>query len=178
VDVGNGITLAGVVVSAVSATVALVQAKRAGAAQRAAAGSEAKAETERRLARSAAEEAAVAQREAAAAAKRTADAIEEQNRRADEEAELAEGVPWRITFRTGSLYDLWNDSDRPKFGVHISGEGVLRDKTVARIDGRSSTDFMGLDAMGVGSRVDVTWHLREDRSDEPRRWSGNKPPRR
>jgi len=97
------------------------------------------------------------------------------DRMAEEQADLAEGVPWRIAYRTGSLYDLWNDTETPKFHVHISGEGVLREKTVDRIDGRSSTDFMGLDAAGVGDQVDVTWHRRQDLSDKPRRWKGNKP---
>lgn len=178
VDTGNWITLSGVVVSAVSATVAVVQAKRAATAQVAAASSGAKAETERRLARSAAEDAAIAQRDAAAAAKRTADAIETQNRMAEEKADLAEGVPWQLAHKTGSTYELWNDSDTAKFHVQISGEGVLRQKTVERIDGRSNAEFMGLDAMGVGSGVDVTWHRREDQSDEPRRWTGNKPSKR
>jgi hypothetical protein len=96
----------------------------------------------------------------------------------EEQADLAEGVPWRIEYRTGSLYDLWNDTGTPKFHVRISGKGVLSEKTVDRIDGRSSTDFMGLGAMGAGDQVDVTWHRREDRSDEPRRWTGDKPPKR
>jgi hypothetical protein len=50
-------------------------------------------------------------------------------------------------------------------------------KTVDRIDGRSSVDFFGFNAMGVGDRVEVTWHRREDRTDEPRQWNGNKPPK-
>jgi hypothetical protein len=93
---------------------------------------------------------------------------------AEERADLAEGVPWRIAYQTGSTYDLWNDTDTPKYHVQISGEGVLREKTVDRIDGRSNADFMGLNAMGVGDRVDIAWHRREDRSNQLRRWSGNK----
>jgi hypothetical protein len=34
---------------------------------------------------------------------------------------------------------------------------------------------MGFDAMGKGDTVEVSWHRREDASDEARQWSGNKP---
>jgi hypothetical protein len=85
---------------------------------------------------------------------------------------------WGIRYREGSLYDVFNDGDTPKFGVKIAGEGVLRDVTVERLDGRSSTDFMGLDASGIGDTVEIAWHRREDKSDEPRRWVGNKPAKR
>lgn len=87
----------------------------------------------------------------------------------------AEDAPWRITHRRGMTYELSNVTATPKFHVVVSGEGVLRDTTAPRIDGMSGIGFMGLDAFGVGDRVDVTWHLRDDRSDEMRRWSGNKP---
>jgi hypothetical protein len=87
-------------------------------------------------------------------------------------------VPWRIAFRTGSTYDLWNESPKPKFHMQFGGEGVLRSKTEQRVDGRSSTSFMGLDASGASDQVVVTWHRREDLSDEQQRWSGNKPAKR
>lgn len=177
VDAGNWITLAGVVITGGSTIWAVISAKRAAAARSEAAHHQVRAEQNAERATQAAEEAAAWQRQTATAAQQVAEAIAEQNRRADEDAELAEGVPWRITFRTGSTYDLWNDSDRPKFGVHIFGEGVLREKTVDRIDGRSSEDFMALHASGKGSRVKIVWHRREDRADEPRQWSGNRPPR-
>ncbi len=86
-------------------------------------------------------------------------------------------MPWEIRYREGDLYDLWNITGTTKFGVQISGEGVLRRKTVERIDGRSSESFMGFNAMGRGDQVEVTWHRREDQSDEPRQWRGNKPPK-
>lgn len=185
VQLSDSINLAGVVISgtsaliaAFSATWAVVSARRARSAEEKADHYQATAEQQARRATLAAEEAASAQRESAAAAQRAADALEKQNQMAEEQGDLAEGVPWRIEFQVGSRYDLWNDTQTPKFHVHIFGEGVLREKTVPRIDGRSSADFMGLDAMGVGSQVGVTWHRREDRSDEPRRWTGNKPPKR
>lgn len=174
----DGISLGGVAVATFSAGWAVLSAHRARGAQEAADHYQARAEQHAERATKAAEEAVVAQSKSAEAASRAADALEQQNRMAEERTDLAEGVPWRIEYQVGSTYDLWNDAQTPKFRVHISGEGVLRDKTVDRIDGRSSVDFMGLDAMGVGSRVDVTWHRREDGSDEARRWSGSKPPKR
>ena len=66
------------------------------------------------------------------------------------------------------MAQLWNDTGTPKFHVQIAGEGVLRAKTVERIDGRSSVDFMGFDSWGKGDKVEVSWHRREDGSDEPR----------
>jgi hypothetical protein len=86
-------------------------------------------------------------------------------------------VPWEIRYREGSLFDLWNITGTTKFGVQISGGGVLRPKTVDRIDGRSSEEFFGTRHMGAGNDVVVTWRRREDLSDEPRQWRGNKPPR-
>jgi hypothetical protein len=88
-----------------------------------------------------------------------------------------ERAPWRIEYRYGSTYDLWNDSATPKFYVGITGEGVLYPRSAPRIDGHNLMSFQGRDAMNGGTRVDVTWHQREDQSDRPRRWSGNKPPR-
>jgi hypothetical protein len=98
-----------------------------------------------------------------------AKAIEEQNRRADEQAEQAEGVPWRITHHDGDLYDLWNDTNTAKFGVQVSGPGVAGvSGPFDRIDGRSSEQFL-IAPFGAGyTQVVVTWHLREDLSDEPR----------
>jgi hypothetical protein len=139
-----------------------------------------------------AEDAAAAVLQSTAAAERSARAIKEKKRiaahlaRAIERApwriaakltRAIERAPWRIEYRSGSTYELWNDSTTPKFYVRITGEGVLHPRTVPRIDGHSSTSFHGLDAMDGGTRVAVTWHRREDQSDRPRRWTGNKPPR-
>lgn len=177
VHLSDAIGLGGVAVSVFSAGWAVLSARRARDAQEKADHYRARAEQQAERATRAAEDAAAAETQSAASAKRAADALEKQNQMAEERADLAEGVPWRIEYEVGSTYALWNDTDTPKFQVHISGEGVLREKTVDRIDGRSSVDFRGLDASGVGSRVDVTWHRREDRSDAARRWSGNKPKR-
>lgn len=173
------ISLAGVVVAALSALVAVVSAKRAAAAQRAAANHQAKAETERRLARQAAEDAATAQRQTAAEAGRVAEAVEEQNRRAEEQTEQAEGVPWQIRHHDGDLYDLWNTTNITKFGVHISGPGIVGRGPLAfdRIDGRSSVQFLIPPFGAEYNQVVVTWHRREDQTDEPRQWTGNKPPK-
>ena len=84
-------------------------------------------------------------------------------------------TPWRIKHRSESTYELWNDSDTPKFYVGVTGEGVRFPRTAPRIDGHSSTSFQGLDAMGAGAQVDVTWHRREDQSDNRRRWTGKTP---
>ena len=178
VTAANWISLASFIAAAVSATVAVVQAKRASASQSSAAHSQARAEQQAERATQAAEEAAAWQRQAASAAQQSADALVEQNRRADEQAERAEGVPWEIRYREGDLYDLRNITDTTKFGVQISGSGVLRPKTVDRIDGRSSEEFFGTSHSGAGNQVEVTWHRREDLSDEPRPWLGSKPPKR
>ena len=73
------------------------------------------------------------------------------------------------------MYELWNDSATPKFYVGITGEGVRYARTVPRIDRHSSTSFQGLDAMDAGTRVDVTWHRRQNQSDKTRRWTGKTP---
>jgi hypothetical protein len=121
--------------------------------------------------------------DAAAAVLRSMGAAERSAREIDEKKRMTaqlERAPWRIEYRygstAGSTYELWNDSATPKFYVEITGEGVLYPKTAPRIDGHSSTSFHGGDAMDRGTRVDVTWHRREDQSDRPRRWTGNKPP--
>jgi KAP family P-loop domain len=110
-------------------------------------------------------------------AERPAEEAERQTAASDP-AETPEPVRWTLSYREGSLYQLSNDTDEPKFYVHVSGEAVLRETTFDRVDAHSGVDFMGLDAAGVGHRVDVTWHRREDRSDELRHWTGNKPPKR
>jgi hypothetical protein len=124
-----------------------------------------------------AEDAAAAVLRSRAAAERSAREIKEKKGIA---AQL-ERAPWRIEYRygstAGSTYELWNDSATPKFYVEIMGEGVLYAKTAPRIDGHKSMSFHGGDATDGGTRVDVTWHRREDQSDRARRWTGNKPPR-
>ncbi len=110
-----------------------------------------------------------------AAAERSARARKEKKRIAARLARAIERTPWRIEYRSGSTYELWNDSPTPKFYVGITGEGVLYPRTAPRIDGHSSMSFQGLDAMDVGTQVDVTWHRREDQSDRPRSWTGNTP---
>jgi len=114
---------------------------------------------------------------AAVAAERAAHALEEKKRIAARQTRAIERAPWRIEHRSGSTYELWNDSATPKFYVGITGEGVRYSRTAPRIDGHSSTSFQGLDAMDVGAQVDVTWHRRQDQSDKPRRWTGKTPPK-
>lgn len=125
-----------------------------------------------------AEDAAAAVLRSTAAAERSAHARKEKNRIVAQQTRAIERAPWRIEHRSGSTYELWNDSATPKFYVGITGEGVLRPKTVPRIDGHSSTTFHGLDAIDAGTQVDVTWHRREDQSDRPRRWTRKKPHQR
>ena len=84
-------------------------------------------------------------------------------------------TPWRIEHRSGPMYELWNDSDTPKFYVGVTGEGVRFPRAAPRIDGHSSMSFQGRDAMDAGTQVDITWHRRQDQSDKPRRWTGNTP---
>jgi hypothetical protein len=170
--------LAGVVIAGGSALWAVFSARRAGRAQERAEHYQARAEQQAERATKAAEHAAAAEWESAAAAKRAADALERQNRIAEEQADLAEGVPWRIEFQTGSTYDLWNDTRRPSSMCGYQAKGFSAPRPSTASTGAAPVDFMGLNAMGVGDRVEVTWHRREDQSDEPCRWSGNKPPAR
>lgn len=176
-NAANWISVGSFIAAAASATVAVVQAKRASASEAAAAHHQARAEQNAERATKAAEEAAAWQRQSADAAQRSADALVEQNRRADEQAEQAEGVPWDIKYREGDLFDLWNVTETTKFGVQISGGGVLRPKAVDRVDGRSPVEFFGHPASGANNQVNVTWHRREDKTDEPRQWTGRKPPK-
>lgn len=109
-----------------------------------------------------------------------AKAVEEQNRRAEEETEQAEGVPWEIKHHGGDLYDLRNITNTTKFGVQISGPGVAGGSsplTFDRVDGRSSVQFLIAPFGTEYNQVVVAWHRREDQTDEPRRWTGNKPPK-
>jgi hypothetical protein len=123
-----------------------------------------------------AEDDAAAVLRSTAAAERSARERKEKKRIAARLARAIERAPWRIEYRSESMYELWNDSATPKFYVGITGEGVLYARTAPRIDGHGSTSFQGPDAMDdVGTQVDVTWHRREDQSDRPRRWTGNRP---
>ncbi|MGH3725006.1 MAG: hypothetical protein ACRDUS_12905 [Mycobacterium sp.] len=167
-DAGDWISLVGVVVSASAAIWAVVSASKSKTAQK-------EATKQAGIATQAAVEAASAEQRSADAAERSANALEEQNQMVAEQAAIAEGVPWTIQYRRGSTYELWNDSDTPKFQVSIGGEGVLRDVTAERIDGRSCVTFMGLDASGVGNRVDVTWHRLAGAGDPALTWTGIKP---
>jgi hypothetical protein len=121
------------------------------------------------------EDRAAAVSRSTAAASRSARARKEKKRIAALLARAIERAPWRIERRSGSMYELWNDSATPKFYVGITGEGVRYGRTAPRIDGHSSISFEGLDAMDAGTQVDVTWHGREDQSDSPRRWTGKTP---
>lgn len=129
----------------------------------------------------AAQDAVAAEGRAATAAERSAAALEEQNRLAAEQADAAEGVPWRIEHSSGAKWALWNDSDRPKFSVRIRGPGVVAKRTpevIDRIDGRNFCEFWGNTAWdGSEMRADVTWHQQEDSDEPPRAWSGTMPPR-
>jgi hypothetical protein len=93
-------------------------------------------------------------------------------------AQLAHAVrrtPWRIEHRSGLTYELRNYSAAPQFYVGVAGEGVRFPRTAQRIDGHSSMSFQGPDSTPGGAQVDVTWHQREDQSDQARRWTGKTP---
>ena len=126
----------------------------------------------------AAEEAVVAQKESAAAEKRAADALEKQNRMAEEQAEIAEAVPWRLEHREGVKWELWNDSYYRKFKVTISGPGVSQSNPpglIDHIDGHSSVEFWGTTTWGAKPEVVVTWYGREDAQGHPLSWTGTRP---
>jgi hypothetical protein len=181
VNGGNWISLAGVVIAGGSAIWAVVSARRARGAQQTANHYQARAEQAAERATKAAEEAATAQRLSAAEAQRAADALVKQNQMAEEMAAAAEGVPWRIAYREGALWELWNDSDLPKFKVEIGGSAVVAHRTrslIDRIDGHSSHEFWGNTSWnGAEPRVEVAWHRRADGEGNPLSWSGRLPPR-
>jgi hypothetical protein len=179
-DGGDWISLAGVIVAAIAAVIAWTQARAARAAQVEAAGNQARAETEARKAREAAERAAVAEAESAAAATRAADALEAQNKMAEAQAALEEGVPWRLQHQRGDTYELFNETPTPKFDVRVAGDTIPTSRGVQRdrVDGRSSLTFMAISAWNGGSDdIEVRWHRREDLSDEEQVWTGTRPPR-
>lgn len=176
-DGGDWISLAGVLIAGGSAVWAVVSARRAGRAQERAEHYQVRAEQQAERATKAAERAAVAETQSAAAAERAADALEEQNRMAEAQAALEEGVPWRLQHQRGDTYELVNETPTPKFGVSISGDAIMRRPQTDRIDGYSSWTFMALSAMGMSDAIEVRWHRREDLSDDEQRWTGMKPPR-
>jgi len=50
-------------------------------------------------------------------------------------------------------------------------------RAFGRIDGRSSVAFLVAPWGGDSDQIDVEWYRRADRSDEPRKWRGYKPPK-
>jgi hypothetical protein len=178
VHLTDAISLGGVAVSVFSAGWAVLSARRARSAEEKANGYQASAEQHARRATLAAEESATAQRQSAAAEKRVADAIEKQNRSVEDQAEVAEGVSWRLEHREGAMWELWNDSDYPKFKVTIGGPGVSqnnRTPLIDRIDGHSSVDFWGTTHWGAKPQVVVTWYRQADAQGDPLTWTGTRP---
>ena len=178
-NAGNWISLGSFVAAAVSAVVAVVQAKRASASKGAAEHHEASAEHNAERATKAAEEAAAWQRQAAGAAQRAADALEKQNQMAEQLVQAAEEVPWRLEHKSGAIWRLRNITDYPKFEVTIAGPGVSKNRgpgVIDRIDGQGSEEFWGNTFWGSELRATVTWHSREDAQDEPRSWTDMMPP--
>lgn len=189
-------TCVSAVIALISAIVAIIALRRARDAEDAAGGHQATAEQHSRRATEAAEEAVTAQKRSAAAAeksvtaqtesadaaKRSAEALEKANQMAEEIAAAAEGVPWRIEHRSGAQWELWNESDHPKFWVDIAGPGVSVSRpfqTLERLDGRSCAVFWGNNAYGSQPLATVTWHRRIDRTDNPPpTWTGTMPPER
>lgn len=184
VDGGDWISLAGVIIAGASAVWSAMAARRSRTAQ-------AQAEEQARAAIAAAERAADAQTRAAdaaersctaetasaAAAGRAADALEQQLAATVERQEEAEGAPWRLQYQFGDTYQLVNESPTPKFHVSLAGESIFREVAAARIDGRSSLQFMAMSAGGIGDELEVRWHRLEDRSDMAQSWIGVKPAR-
>lgn len=169
-DGGDWISLAGVVVAGGSAIWTVVWAIRAKR-------SEDSAKEQAGLAIKAAIDAASAAERSAGAAERSASALEAQAQIAIEQADAAEGVPWRLAHHRGDTYLLHNESDTPKFHVEITGPRIRRPVSAERVDGRSSVKFMAIPAGSLGDEVVVVWQRREDKSDTRRTWSGVKPPK-
>ena len=169
-DGGDWIALTGVVLTAGFSVWSAISARQATAAEDAA--------SKRADEALKAERAAVAaQRDIAAQLQRAADIETERARREAEQAEAAEGVPWRLRHYRGDTYALSNESDSPKFHVEISGEKLRRPLSAERIDGRGSLQFMAIPASGFSDEIVVTWHRRNDKTDPQRRWAGTKPPK-
>ncbi|WP_131821766.1 hypothetical protein [Mycobacteroides chelonae] len=168
-DAGDWINLAGVVVSASAAIWAARSASKSKTAQD-------EATKQAGVATQAAVDAAGAEQRSADAAERSANALEEQNQMAAEQVAIAEAVPWSIRYRSGSTFELWNDSDTPKFSVRLSGPGVRGEVTTERIDGRSCVTFMSLGVWAKNSdQVVVNWHRLASSGDPELSWSGTVP---
>ncbi|SHR31618.1 hypothetical protein [Mycobacteroides abscessus] len=168
-DAGDWINLAGVVVSASAAIWAAVSASKSKTAQD-------EATKQAGIATQAAVDAAGAEQRSADAAERSANALEEQNQMAADQAAIAEGVPWSIRYRSGSTYELWNDSDTPKFAVRVSGPGIRGEVTAEQIHGRSCITFMNMAFWGAkNDQVVVNWHRLASSGDPELSWSGTVP---
>jgi hypothetical protein len=125
----------------------------------------------RRQTRAAEHSAAEARRSADAAAEMTQI---EQDRRATEIAEADRNrVRFALDHERGQVYWLRNVGTDTAYGVHVDTEGLGTAGEVEDIEEFSPDDAyryflsLTLDCDGT-ERVVVTWHHRQDRSDQPR----------
>ena len=99
------------------------------------------------------------------------------------EAERAEAItaqekaPWRISKVGNMAWALENVTATAKYAVQFSG-AVLdgKSRAIAKIDGYTTARIRGaFTSWQTGDELTVTWHRREDLSDEPLTWDGRLP---
>jgi len=138
--------------------------------ERAVQAAEAAVLAERRSADAAQQSAAAAER-AASAGERAA-AAQEALVSAGAAADAAElQAPWSIEPGRGSIvWNLRNRLPRRTYGVVLAADFIKSGSSAAKIDGKSSHEFMVVN--GEGRQLTVTWHWEADLSDTPSRWTG------
>lgn len=87
-------------------------------------------------------------------------------------------IPWALRYRAGNWYELVNDGNEPAYAVVLDGPNVhggAQQHSV--IDPHSAVRFTARVSRQLGFRdVVVTWHRREDRTDDQMSWTRPLPP--
>lgn len=154
-DVGDGINLAGVIISGASAIWAWRSASSAKAAEQ-------EAEDRAEAALKAERAAVAAQRDIAEQLKRVADTDDQHT------AEL-DADPWSLEPIPGSGdCNLINRTHSAKYGVTVTGYKVHEGPVHFERIGPGKSVEVGINRIWADENdVQITWHQRQDRSDEP-----------
>jgi hypothetical protein len=118
----------------------------------------------------------VAAEQSPAATERSEEAQAAEANSAPEQISAEEDSPWTIEPIYGSANcNLRNRMATPKYAVRMEGE-IVRHPDIGNIDGHAVVEVDTLRGVGGISRdVVISWHRREDRSDEQLRWRGELP---
>jgi hypothetical protein len=151
--------------SAIAAVVATAFAGLSWWSSRKSKASETEAKNQADRATKAAENAATAQQQTADEAKRLADIAE--NR-----AKAAESKPWafqKAKSGMATLYHLVNTTPTPKYGVKVSGGGVLGSRgQLGPVDGHGTAKINLLDSWQITDRtITISWFRDQEQTGEP-----------